>query len=88
MAGGRAEAQGGAPVASSKRLGVIGLALVGAILSVNLIVLLFALDERQRATTAAAREDAVWAAYQVDREAPSCTRRCCVSTANRSASTR
>jgi len=42
---------------------------VGAILTVNLIALLFALDERQQAATAAAREDAVWAAYQVDREA-------------------
>ena len=56
-------------ITGSRRLGVIALALVGAILTVNLIVLLLALDERQRATIAAAREDAVWAAYQVDREA-------------------
>ncbi len=66
----RAPLEAGAqPITGSKRLGVIALVLVGAILSVNLMVLLFALDERQRATTAAAREDAVWAAYQVDREA-------------------
>ena len=69
MAGQETRGTQAAPFAGSKRLGIIALALVGAILSVNLIVLLFALDERQRAATAAAREDAVWAAYQVDREA-------------------
>lgn len=69
MAGPSLPPSGAAQVSGSKRLSVIALALVGAILSVNLIVLLLALDERQRAITAATREDAVWAAYQVNREA-------------------
>ncbi len=69
MAGPEGPDAGAKPFTGSKRLGVIALVLVGAILSINLIALLLALDERQRSTMAASREDAVWAAYQVDREA-------------------
>lgn len=40
----------------------------GVILLFNLVGLFFALNERGRADVAAVREDAVWAAYQLDRE--------------------
>jgi signal transduction histidine kinase/CheY-like chemotaxis protein/HPt (histidine-containing phosphotransfer) domain-containing protein len=40
----------------------------GVILLINLVGLFLALNERGRADIAAVREDAVWAAYQLDRE--------------------
>ena len=44
------------------------LVAAGLILLFNLVGLFFALNERGRADIAAVREDAVWAAYQLDRE--------------------
>lgn len=50
-------------------IGGVVLSLVALALLVNLIGLYGALNERERSLIAAAQEDMVWSAYQIDREA-------------------
>ncbi|MCZ4344857.1 hybrid sensor histidine kinase/response regulator [Devosia neptuniae] len=54
----------------TRRIGwsIIVLTVASAIMLASVIWLVFGIDERQNAQAQSVREDAVWAAYQVDRE--------------------
>jgi signal transduction histidine kinase/DNA-binding NarL/FixJ family response regulator/HPt (histidine-containing phosphotransfer) domain-containing protein len=47
---------------------LVGLTLLGVVLLASMLVVFTALLDRQRAVASSVREDAVWAAYQFDRE--------------------